>query len=57
MAYAWQTSDNEADRYAALATEITKGEQDLKSTKYTQKKQNEANLANLAYDVFRMFYP
>jgi hypothetical protein len=57
MAYAWQTADNEADRYAALATEITKGEQDLKSTKYTQKKQNEANLANLAYDVFRMFYP
>jgi len=57
MAYAWQTADNEADRYAKLATQIISGEQDLKASKYTQKKQNEANAANLIYDVFRTFYP
>jgi len=57
MAYAWQTADNEADRYANLATQIIKGEQDLKGSKYTQKKQNEANVANLALEVFRTFYP
>ena len=57
MAYAWQTADNEADRYAKLATQIVAGEQDLKASKYTQKKQNEANVANLAVEVFKTFYP
>jgi hypothetical protein len=57
MAYAWQTADNEADRYAKLATQIVSGEQDLKASKYTQKKQNEANTARLAVDIFKMFYP
>ena len=57
MAYAWQTADNEADRYAKLATQIVSGEQDLKASKYTQKKQNEANTAQLAVDIFKHFYP
>ena len=57
MAFAWQTADNEADRYATLATQIVKGEQDLNATKYAQKKEGERNVASLLVEVFKTFYP
>ena len=54
MSYAWETSNNEADRMATLAQVIMNNDALLQKAKFEQKAGNERAAGNFLGDVFKI---
>ena len=57
MSYAWETSNNEADRMNNLALQIMTNDATIEKAKYSLKEGNNAIMGGVAGEVFKIAAP